>query len=552
VPRAPITTASARPWGLWTLAALLAVISTSAVLAPIAGAVLGVLRLSPGDAPVTEMPPFAWGALGTTLLVCTAIGVVSAGLGLPAAWTLRRAHPAWVALICVPLLLPTYLAYTGWGLLRGPGTWIGDWIGRGPPARATAVNWTLGIGGVALWSAPIAALVIGAGARRLPAPLLDALALEPLPAPRRAWHVVRMLRAHIVAAAGLVTVIAAGSAVPLHLAQVFTYAIWLWKYLTLTPAPATVWPAAGPLLLGLLGVSVWIVRALLAPRPDSPAADDPADRPIPAVARGLALGVWLLGAGVPLGLFVWALKSWRSVGEFWVTQRGALGASLEVGAAVGLIVAALCLCTWALLACAPPRSALVHLVRLAAALFCFAALVPGVLVGQATLALWNAPGLPHALGDSALPLVLAHAARFGFLGVLAGIVLARQESADERDARLMAAGPSLRGFLRLQAMPALTGVVGLALAAAALSVHEIESSVQVQPPGRPGLAQHLLDLLHYARDEALAAACICLLSGGTLVALLAGSLISLGLRPRTHRAAPPPAEPTATPGPYRS
>lgn len=153
----------------------------------------------------------------------------------------------------------------------------------------------------------------------------------------------------------------------------------------------------------------------------------------------------------------------------------------------------------------------------------FAGLVPGVLVGAAGLAFWTMPRAPDA-GD--LPIMLAHVARFGFLGALMGWVLAGQESADERGARVLSAGETLRGWWSLRLVPNLGVVVGVGLASMALSIHEIESTVQLATPGRANIAQRLLDLLHYSRDEELCAACINLLFGGALLAFGAGWLIA--------------------------
>jgi ABC-type spermidine/putrescine transport system permease subunit II len=77
--------------------------------------------------------------------------------------------------------------------------------------------------------------------------------------------------------------------------------------------------------------------------------------------------------------------------------------------------------------------------------------------------------------------------------------------------------------------PRLAAVVGVGLAIAALSVHEMESTVFVLPPGMSNLAQQLLDYLHYARDEQLSAAAINLLGSGVVIALVAGWLVARGL-----------------------
>jgi ABC-type spermidine/putrescine transport system permease subunit II len=90
---------------------------------------------------------------------------------------------------------------------------------------------------------------------------------------------------------------------------------------------------------------------------------------------------------------------------------------------------------------------------------------------------------------------------------------------------------SLGAWLTVTLRPQWAPVVGLGLAIAALSFHEIESTVLVLPPGLANLPQQLLDYLHYARDEQLSAAAVNLLSLGALVALLSAGLTArAGLR----------------------
>ncbi len=123
------------------------------------------------------------------------------------------------------------------------------------------------------------------------------------------------------------------------------------------------------------------------------------------------------------------------------------------------------------------------------------------------------------------PVVLAHIARFGFVGVLGGLWLAGLETPDERGARLMLAGDSVRAWGALCLGPQIGAVIGVGLAAAALSLHEIESTVLLQPPGPSSLAQYVLDKLHYNRNEELCAACVNVMGVGIVLALGAGLLI---------------------------
>lgn len=415
-------------------------------------------------------------------------------------------------------MLPSYLAYTGWGLVRGPGSVIGDWLARGDPARSVLANEVLAVGGLALWAWPIAAFVMASGVRRVPEHLLEALRLEPAGIWTRLRMLVGLVRGEVIAAVGIVALVMAGSAIPLHLAQIDTAAIHLWKYMSLTTSPAAVWPAALPLtgaaLIGTLCVVRWVERS------DGAGEELGGIEHASRSARAWTVGVWMLSVAGPLAMFVLHLRDWSSLAAFWRTSWSAVGGSLRVAGVVGVVCAVVCCGVFALRTCVGSRK---HALRMGVGGLVFAGLVPGVLVGAAGLAFWTMPRAPDA-GD--LPIMLAHVARFGFLGALMGWVLAGQESADERGARVLSAGETLRGWWSLRLVPNLGVVVGVGLASMALSIHEIESTVQLATPGRANIAQRLLDLLHYSRDEELCAACINLLFGGALLAFGAGWLIA--------------------------
>lgn len=493
--------------------------------------VVGVARLmlwrSEGGGATTDTPVFVWGSIWITALYAGGIGVLATVLGLPGAWLMRTGRAWVVGLMVVPLLMPSYLAYAGWGLMRGPGSWIGDWLGRGSPWVSTAFDRGLAVVGLSLWAWPIASLVIGMSARRIPGHLLDALHLEPAGWVRRLRLVLGMLLGPIAASIGLIALVMAGSAIPLHLAQVQTYAIHLWKYMSLTTDAASVWPAAVPLLLVAGGAAAVLVRALGRPRLEVRDEGGAANRPVSRVVHALAIGVWGLSVVAPIVLFVLHLRRWTSLADFWTMQHGVALNSLGIAGVVGLFVAALGAGVFALRA---RRGRPMWLARGGLWALLATALVPGVLVGSATLAFWNAPFLPRAAGDSIWPVVLAHVARFGFVGVLTGWWLAGLETSDERGARLMLGGDGLGAWAALCLRPNIAAVIGVGLGAAALSLHEIEATVLLQPAGLPLLAQYLLERLHYNRNEELCAACINVLVIGTVLAAGAGWMVGLAVR----------------------
>lgn len=513
-------------WGVrgFVVGLLAAVIG--AVGLPAVGVVIQLVQgwASGTKPPPSETPLFVWSSIWSTIWATLGIGMLATTVAIPAAWTLRRAPAWWVALVGMPLLMPTYLAYAGWGLMRGPGSWLGDWLAHGNPARSLVFDKGLAVVGLALWAWPLAAFVVGAGARRIPGHLLDALDLEP-GARWRKWRVVGgMLGGSIGTSVGLIALVMAGSAVPLHLAQVDTYAIHLWLYLNSSADRTGIWPVTVPLLV-MAGVAAWvIVRAMGRERVEMRDEGTAPDRRESRLAKSLAIAVWLLSVVAPIGLFFSNLQHISSLWNFWNGMGREVLLSMRTSAVVGGIVSMIGLAVWAIRgcrrrgmgSCAGPVSVGVLIAS---------ALVPGVLVGTATIAFWNGTWLPRAAGDSMWPVVFAHVARCGFVGAAAGWWLAGLETTDERGARLMLAGNGVRGWAALCLRPQIGGIIGVGLAAMALSLHEIESTVIVQPPGPTTLAQYVLNQLHYNRNEELCAACVNIMVAGVLLAGLAGWLI---------------------------
>lgn len=510
---------------MWAVAMALVVMTALAVLTGIVG---GVTQL----ASVSETPPSAgvpWQGLLRTVGYGLAIGGLATVLGLPGAWLLRRASPVWVAFLLVPLAMPMYLAYAGWGLLRAPGSWLGDWLGRSEPWVSVLANQVLAVLGLALWATPLAVIVVGSAARRVPQAVLDALALEPWAPLKKAGVLGGLLWPSVIGSTALVGVVVSGSAVPLHLAQVPTYAIELWKWMNLTPEPGGVWIQAVPLLAIGLAAAWAIVQGMhrATDRPVDQAAD-------PASARSrwpaiLALTVWLLAVGVPLGMFVAKLEHWRSMTEFWGLVGSGLIRSAAIAGLSGLLIALIGLASFGVASIAT-GSGLKRIGLVSGVGLVWMALVPGVLLGLGMLGFWNAAWMPRVAMETVWPVVWAHVARFGAIGVLFGMWLSRLESADERGARLLAAGDSLRGWWMVLARPNLAAFAGLGIAGAALSLHEIESTIMIQTPGPTSLAQYVLDQLHYARTEQLCAACICVIGMALLAASMAAGLITWTFR----------------------
>lgn len=418
----------------------------------------------------------------------------------------------------LPLFMPSYLAYAGWGMLRGPGSWLGNWIGEGDPIRAVLVDRMLAIGGLSLWVWPLATIVLLPATRRVSTDLLDAIQLEPASAFAKARLLGRLLGPSLLGSTLLVGVVASGSAIPLHLAQVQTLSIYIWKFLSLAPASGSALIAGWPLIL-TAAVSAWALIRASSDRARLPDADVLGSRSsrLPLI---LGMAIWAVSVIGPVALFAANIRSSRSLHEFWLFSGDAFWNSLGIATASGIVLGLLGGGIAATRACTSPDSWERRALAVVAWLFVFVSLVPGIFVGLCTRAAWFAAWVPLEFGNGAGPVISAHIARFAALSVLVGWILGSSESAQDRDARFMAAGQSLRGWWLLRGWPSIMTLIGAGIAGAALSLHEIESTVQLQAAGTTSIAQYMLDRLHYARDEQLSAAGLNVLGTGLLLAII--------------------------------
>lgn len=480
---------------------------------------------------------FPWRLIGSTLLWTSAISVLSTVLAWPVAWALRTARRSAWAWLLAPMLAPSYLAYAGWGLLRAPRTWLGDLLERaaqdGHRWAPVLAGQALAVLGLALWAVPLAALVLWSGLRRIDQSVLDSLRLEPGHRAHRAANILQMSWRPAGVAIGLVMLLMMGSAVPLHLAQIPTYAIQVWLALDLTPAAQQwkVWILAWPLVLGAL-LAGWVIGGRLT-APDAGAVEGGNPRRSrPALIAGVA--VWGAGVLIPLWLFVHCLSDPRSLARFWQLSGAAAALSGRVALAVGAIGVFIALGV-ALGLAGESRGARAGLTRACVRMLLIAGLMPGVLVGSAVSGASQlvARALPRLaeIGDSPLILVVAHVARFGFVPALVGCWLARTEGSAQVWLRRLDGADSLRGWAGAT-LPVQAGAcISAGLAAAALSLHEIEAAVIVSPPG-DSLPRQVLGYLHYLRTEEMCAAAVWIIGFGLVAGALGALLVGLTERSR--------------------
>ncbi len=516
-------------------AALLLAILTPSVLYPLARVAVEIAQgAASADAWAGPAVGAVAGAFVRSLGVALLIAAMATALAFPAARLLARRGAIWAPMLMTPMLMPAYLAYAGWGLARAPGTILGDALER---AASAGARWapiytgrSLAIVALALWAFPLAALVLASSiARRDPA-LDDVLRLEPASKLLRIRAALGLHRASIGASVALVALAMLGSSVPLHLAQVDTLAIVVWRELSESPRADwwQAWVSASPLLaLAMLGA--WIVGGRLVRAGMSDSSELPRDDTVRRVGlwtRASAVAVWIAAVGAPIALFAISIRSPDSLWRFWRLSAEGVRTSLLTALAVSLCSLLIALSLSYLLSTRSRGGA--RVASGAVRVLLLSAMAPGVLVGAALV-----ESFP-SLEPRALP-VLAGVARFGFVAAVGACLASWAEPLARRDARLLAS-PGARAWA-IACLPTQWALlVGASLAAGLMSLHEIEASVLVQPPGSGALAQQILSYLHFARLEDMSSAGLWLVGGGTLAALGVTGLIALGARAGQGRA----------------
>jgi ABC-type Fe3+ transport system permease subunit len=547
VQRLPLSTLA-----VYLAAAVLLSLLTAAVLFP-AGFVVAEIIAVIGQAPrMLMLAARDFRLLGLTIGVAGLIAVIATALALPAAWATRAWRGPVLMALLIPMLLPSYLAYSGWGLLRAPGTRLGNWLMMGGGAGGANLypviaGQVLAVMGLALWVWPLAWLVLLVRIRMLDPASLDALRLGPVPRWRKTLVVLGMIRPGILAAIGAAFLIMLGSAVPFHVAQLDTYAIAIWRALDETPHArhGLVWIRSWPLILIALIAALAITRLVATPPSGRGERLQTGRGEWPGKLWVAALwGFSVLG---PLVLFILSLGGWRSIATFWRITATPIANSFSLAAATAALGVVVGGAMWYLAAIAGSmrRRWLQALVWFSLAAFLVAGLMPGVLVGSAMARAYASAAGLAPIADSWVLLALGHVARFGFIPALAGVFLARAEPAELRDLRLLEAGPSFFGWLRTAAAPAagrLGALAGVSLALGLLSFHEIEATVMLQPPtglagGGGSFAWRMLQNLHFARMEELSAGVVIVTVGG-LATCAAIFILARALMPRQSPQAP--------------
>lgn len=455
-----------------------------------------------------------------TLVVSLSIGLAATALGwLPARVLAGRGAGLLGALCLVPLLMPPYLAYSGYSILRDPSWITGDYLAslsaRGHAWVTIGVGRAMALLGLALWACPLSAFVLATSMRGQAVD--DALRLDAPPL-RRTWERLLMHRSAVAGGVLLVALVSIGSAVPLHLAQVETIAIDLWRRMSESASGqwGAVWLAAWPIVAAAVAAAALtprLVQRLAVHAPTEPEAWCVSGR-----TRAGAWLVWLAATVFPLLLFLLTIQSPRSLVEFWKLSGSGLwnGLLTAIGVAIGSGLLGLGV-SYAIDTSHRRRTGLIGAVVGA---WVFTAVIPGVFIGAALARLGTQ--LPRRWAD--VLLIDAHLARFACVPMLVGAICSLSEAPELRDLRQVEGAWGWRAWAHA-CLPRRMPVAAAALAAGIMGLHEIEATTMLLPPGRDNLAQQILGYLHFSRMEEMSAAAAYLIGGGLAVGACVSALL---------------------------
>jgi ABC-type Fe3+ transport system permease subunit len=472
-----------------------------------------------------------------SLAIAGFIGLVGVCMGIPIGRLISsrvsRRGQLLVAILISPMWLPATMVYAAGNLMRAPDTIVGraliTYSTSSEDLRWLTIwaGYTIAIVGLAIWSAPIAGLLIGSGMGFRSNTYDEMIALEPVGIARRSALWVRLHLGVLGRAWVLVTVIMLGSAVPMHLSQLETWSIGIWRQLAERPIDqwGTVWLSAWPMVfVGICGA--WVLTRTVVGKEKTNQCDDRghAGQRVPRMVMIAALCVWTLGALVPLSAMLVTLDDFGSLIQFWRLESGAMRDSGTIALVTGLLTI-----VTAFLVAITLGAPSVRIRRLGAAavmMLCVLGFIPGVLIGAA-VARSSLPGIT----DGWTGALLASCIRTAFLGAIIGAMCASAESVERKSIRWQIAGGSFGGWARTVLPGIWMPILGAGLIGSIYSMYEIEASVMVRPPGMDNLPQQLLSDLHYARLEQLSAAGVNLLIIG-LACSIAASLLVTKVRPK--------------------
>lgn len=518
----------------------------AAIVAPLIGIAIGLSRPGQVSRQVYGIPPP--GELlvrSVTLSAAATLGAILLGLMPAAALGSSRGRRLTVltGLVLAPLLIPPQVYVYAWQIALSPQAFLGRLIGRftgsgGGPWFGGAVKAGL-ISAAWLW--PVVALIVAAGWRSSGRAVYMVALLDTTPTRAFFRAVLPALRPHLAAAGALVfAVTLVEYAIP-HLSLAAVYPTSLQVLYDAGAPPRQIFTVAGhafALVIAVLALAAWSLRDVRVwQEAETHESGDGFSwqRPGWTVGMGTA-GVWLASVGLPAAVMLGWLRVpgvWKQ--GFLIFQREWL-ISLFVAITTGALTVVLAMATALLQVAAERRRQRVG-PRMGMALGLLAALIPPAAVGQGFVLFYNRPYGPGPLGLAAGKLgdmyaetpvvwILGLVARYSVIAILVvwlaigrrGNMLVDQARSDGADRFAL-----LAWVLAPAVWPSL---LAAGLIVTALSLFEVVLGQMLSPAKFAGIAQSILNQMHYGKDDVIITASLMVMAAGILLTQGCGWLLA--------------------------
>ena len=466
-----------------------------------------------------------------TTLWGSAIALSAILLALPPAFFLAGASSPLkkriaTALTIGVLCIPPYISYWIWGLIRLPGSPLGDYLAKSSPSMHNLAGIIQLWWGLTIWAWPIPALTIANALRKIPRTRTDLLTLDAAPPFRRITVLLREARSGILLGFFLAFLAVISAAVVFDLAStsttgLTTYTEALRRLHAEIPNNTAILFASLPFAIPMLIIALLAARIFATPPREAPHHSIPISRAT-TILTIIILTVAVLS---PIALMLHTLGlSLQPFKELTKTDGHSLIDGLTLALGAGLVFFILTLGFSFAWNYTTRRPILKIILTIQAVSWVYASLLPGMTIGTALLQTYNHP-FTNLIYHSPVIIIMGYTARFGFLPMLIARWIALNHAQTTQNLATLDGARELPDWLASVGSSPVTTAIATAFIGAFLSLGEITTTILVTPPSIQSPAERLLNRLHYAREDAAMATCLII----TIIVYLGGTLAALTL-----------------------
>ncbi len=458
---------------------------------------------------------------GVVISVSASIIAIPVGFALGSAPSGSTYNRMFRTVCVVSLCLPAFIGYWAWGMLRLPGSWLGDFIAQGSREQADLMGMLQLWLGLTLWVWPVPAMTLAAALQRVPRSRQEALQLDAVHRIRQSLIILRECTSGLWLGLLLAFLATISAAVVFDLASTqtagaSTYSELLRRIYGQTGSNEAILVASRPLVIAGLMLALFVWWILNRPPND---IQHHAIRSSPFL-RFVACLLPMVAIGLPVAILILKMESLRAFRELTATDgRSVLtGVWLVVITAFIMTLVAIMLAFgWMRARASAPWAWGLTCISIS---WLWVSLLPATTIGAMIVLTLNSPPILFVretlhmewIYTTPVANVMGYLARFGFVPILAGRWFAATHARPVQDMRCLDGVHEFPDWLRavgpgMLLTCACTGIVG-----GLLSLSEISTTVIVTPPGYQSPAERLLNRLHYAREDAAIAMVILLMA----------------------------------------